>query len=30
MVTPVGAPKTITAQRLRLERMFPADDATKI
>ncbi len=29
MVTPVSAPKTITAQRLCLKRMFPADDATK-
>jgi hypothetical protein len=29
MVTPVSAPKTITAQRLGLKRMFPADDATK-
>ena len=30
MVTTVATPKTIAAQGLRLERMFPADDATEI
>jgi transcriptional regulator with XRE-family HTH domain len=29
MITTVGTPQTITAQELRLECMFPADDATE-
>jgi transcriptional regulator with XRE-family HTH domain len=29
MITTVGAPQTIAAQELRLESMFPADDATE-
>jgi hypothetical protein len=29
MVTTVGAPQTVAAQELRLECMFPADDATE-
>lgn len=29
MVTTVGTPRTITAQELRVECMFPADDATE-
>jgi hypothetical protein len=29
MVTSVGTPKTIAAQELRIECMFPADDATE-
>jgi hypothetical protein len=29
MVTTVGAPSSITAQELRLESMFPADEATE-
>jgi len=29
MVTSVGTPQTIAAQELRLECMFPADDATE-
>ena len=30
MVTTVGAPRTIAAQELRIECMFPADDATEV
>jgi transcriptional regulator with XRE-family HTH domain len=30
MVTTVGAPQTVAAQELRIECMFPADDATEI
>ena len=30
MVTSVGTPQTVAAQELRLECMFPADDATEI
>jgi transcriptional regulator with XRE-family HTH domain len=30
MVTTVGAPQTVAAQELRLECMFPADEATEI
>jgi hypothetical protein len=29
MITTVGTPQTVTAQELRLECMFPADDATE-
>ena len=29
MITTVGTPQTVTAEELRLECMFPADDATK-
>ena len=29
MVTSVGTPQTVAAQELRLECMFPADDATE-
>jgi hypothetical protein len=29
MVTTVGTPQTVAAQELRLESMFPADDATE-
>jgi hypothetical protein len=29
MVTSVGTPTTVAAQELRLECMFPADDATE-
>jgi hypothetical protein len=29
MVTTVGAPLDITAQELRIEAFFPADDATE-
>ena len=29
MITTVGTPKTVTAEELRLECMFPADDATE-
>jgi hypothetical protein len=30
MVTTVGTPQTIAAQELRIECMFPADEATEI
>ena len=30
MVTTVGTPQTIAAQELRLECMFPADEATEL
>ena len=30
MVTTVGTPQSVTAQELRLESMFPADDATEL
>jgi transcriptional regulator with XRE-family HTH domain len=30
MITTVGTPQTVTAEELRLECMFPADDATEI
>ena len=30
MVTTVGTPQTIAAQELRVECMFPADDATEL
>jgi len=29
MITTVGTPQTVTAEELRLECMFPADDATE-
>jgi hypothetical protein len=29
MVTTVGTPQTVAAQELRIECMFPADDATE-
>jgi hypothetical protein len=29
MITTVGTPQTVTAEELRLESMFPADDATE-
>jgi hypothetical protein len=29
MVTTVGTPRAVAAQELRLECMFPADDATE-
>jgi hypothetical protein len=29
MITTVGIPQTVTAEELRLECMFPADDATE-
>jgi hypothetical protein len=29
MITTVGTPRTVTAEELRLECMFPADDATE-
>jgi hypothetical protein len=30
MVTTVGTPQTIAAQELRIECMFPADEATEV
>lgn len=30
MVTSVGTPQTVAAQELRLESMFPADEATEV
>ena len=30
MVTTVGTPQTVAAQELRIECMFPADEATEI
>jgi hypothetical protein len=29
MITTVGTPQTVTAEELRLECMFPADDSTE-
>jgi hypothetical protein len=29
MITTVGTPQTVTAEELRLECMFPADDLTE-
>jgi hypothetical protein len=29
MITTVGTPQTVTAEELRLESMFPADDTTE-